>query len=535
MNRQYPSAVDYTLALQHPAAAFADRSLQTAVFTRGLLGPEGIAGSSAVVFRARIGDEDYAVRCYTRQDASTPERYAALDAYAAEAKLGAYVGEVAWFDDEVLVKGGRWPVLMMGWITGQPLHEYVGYLVDEGNLAALRTLAERWLTLVGDLQQASFAHGDLQHGNILVDTSGKLRLVDFDSVWIPSLRGQPAPTETGHPSYQPPAASAATRWGPYMDTFPGLVIYLALRALARAPELWDTFSNGDNLLFERRDFLTPGATEIWADLAGLADAEIDRLAARLRQFCAPGWIASAALQTAIETRDPAPRPAPALISVPAGLRKTAEPKWWEKTGANPVRPPAAPAGGFRPVPTYTPAAPPPPAVPVPPSMPVPPTGPAPPTAARPAGAPLPPPTRPVGVPPAPPTRPVGVPPAPPTRLVSPSVYRPERMTEQVLPPPPSTPYQSRVLPGPSFYGPVEATRPGTWWAQPSMPSVRRKPATSPMFLPRGAVNMASDTVVVPDELRLPRWRQRIRDFFLPRHRGAPKSRSGLSPPLSAIF
>ena len=54
------------------------------------------------------------------------------------------------------------------------------------------------------MQRAEFAHGDLQHGNVLVDQEGQLRLVDFDSVWIPQLQGQPAPTESGHPNYQPP-------------------------------------------------------------------------------------------------------------------------------------------------------------------------------------------------------------------------------------------------------------------------------------------------------------------------------------------
>lgn len=319
LNVRYPSAVDYTLALQHPDAAFSDPELRGAVFAKGFMGPEGIAGSSAVVFRAAIGGTDYALRCYTREDASTPDRYAALDTYVSVSRLSKYVGAVTWYDREVLVKGARWPVLTMEWIAGQHLNEYVGYLADDGNTAALRTLADRWLALVGDLQQAQFAHGDLQHGNVLVDSDGQLRLVDFDSVWIPPLRGRPAPTETGHASYQPPDATAAGRWGPYMDTFPGLVIYLALTALAKSPELWGKLNNGDNLLFERQDFAPPHDTEIWTLLAELADPEIDRLAARLKQYCAPGWVASTTLQGTVKQN------------------------WWERPGTAPV-PAARPAG-----------------------------------------------------------------------------------------------------------------------------------------------------------------------------------------------
>ena len=89
----------------------------------------------------------------------------------------------------MLVKGARWPVLKMEWIAGPQLNEHVGYLADQGNAAALGTLAERWLALVGELQRVGFAHGDLCHGSILMDHQAQLRLVDLDCVWIPELRG----------------------------------------------------------------------------------------------------------------------------------------------------------------------------------------------------------------------------------------------------------------------------------------------------------------------------------------------------------
>ena len=57
-----------------------------------------------------------------------------------------------------------------------------------------------------------------------------LRLVDFDGSWISGFQGDPPPRETGHPNYQP----AGRKWGRWMDTFPGLVIYTALLD-ARAP------------------------------------------------------------------------------------------------------------------------------------------------------------------------------------------------------------------------------------------------------------------------------------------------------------
>ena len=319
----YPSAVDYSLALQHPDTAFADADLQSAEFTQGLLGPYGIAGSSAVVFHGVVGGEDCALRCYTREDASTPERYALLSAFVADNGLGSYVASVTWYQDEVQVKGARWPVLKMAWIEGQQLNEYVGFLADGGNRAALRTLAERWLELVTSLQAARFAHGDLQHGNILVDQQQQLRLVDFDCVWIPQLEGQEPPTESGHTSYQSQSGAGPSRWGPRMDTFSGLVIYLALTALATDPGLWSEFNNGDNLLFERDDFGPPCDTSLWTRLAGLGDPEIDRIAARLKDCCAPDWTPSKTLrETLAKTWWEHGTPAPAATSATAAVSVT---------------------------------------------------------------------------------------------------------------------------------------------------------------------------------------------------------------------
>ena len=40
------------------------------------------------------------------------------------------------------------------------------------NTDALGKLASRWLKLVDELQRARFAHGDLQHGNVIIDQQG---------------------------------------------------------------------------------------------------------------------------------------------------------------------------------------------------------------------------------------------------------------------------------------------------------------------------------------------------------------------------
>jgi len=52
----------------------------------------------------------------------------------------------------------------------------------------LQQLAERFRTMVSRLKEAGIAHGDLQHGNILV-IDDDYKLVDYDGIYVPSLNG----------------------------------------------------------------------------------------------------------------------------------------------------------------------------------------------------------------------------------------------------------------------------------------------------------------------------------------------------------
>ena len=226
----FPAAGDYYKAVQAPGRCFTVPKLQAAEFVWDSLGPTLARGSSAVVFQASVQGRPQALRCYIREDASSRDRYSALDAYLAGHDLSPYVSGTTWLDGAITVNRVTWPVLTMDWIDGRTLNEYVDFLVAGSNTAALTTLAGRWRELVALLQRSEFAHGDLQHGNVMVDQDGQLRLVDFDGVWIPQLAGQSPPTEFGHPNYQHPLQHVWDRW---LDTFSALVIYLSLVALGQ--------------------------------------------------------------------------------------------------------------------------------------------------------------------------------------------------------------------------------------------------------------------------------------------------------------
>ncbi len=325
----YPAAGDYYKAVQAPTRVFTVPKLQTAEFVWDSLGPTLARGSSAVVFQASVDGRLHALRCYIRNDASSRDRYSALDAYLAGHDLSPYVSGTTWLDEAIRVNRATWPVLTMDWIDGRTLNEYVDFLVSSSNAAALTTLAARWRELVALLQNSEFTHGDLQHGNIMVDQTGRLRLVDFDGVWIPQLAGQSPPTEFGHPNYQHPLQHVWDRW---LDTFSALVIYLSLVALGKDPALWLALYNSKNLLFAKNDFFPPFKTEAWKQLAAMGDPQVDELVRRLQECCDPDWVSTKSLEMTLDQQ--------AVTSARQPI--PVEQRWWER---KPVAAPDSAVGG----------------------------------------------------------------------------------------------------------------------------------------------------------------------------------------------
>lgn len=338
---RYPSPEDYLKAVQRHESFTTDELRRCELVPHPLYGiPMPAAGTSAVVFKAVVDGEPQALRFFTREDRWSADRYDALQEHFAARGLVDVVAMPRWVHDGITVNGSTWPVVRMQWVDGHPLNKYVDDLVSRGDGPGLGALADAWLELVGRLQRAEFAHGDLQHGNVLVDDRGAMRLVDFDCSWIARFAGWPAPSETGHRNYQPETRP----WGRWMDTFSGLVIYTSLLALAKNPTPWHVLNTGENLLFRREDFRPPFTTGAWVHLSSIGDQRLDQLAVRIIQCCVPNWVATGALadlvtpptlqwwertQPAATPALPAPAPPPPRPTAPAPRQPGAN--WWQES------------------------------------------------------------------------------------------------------------------------------------------------------------------------------------------------------------
>lgn len=300
----WPLPNDYQTAVQNPRHCFVDAALQAGTPVLNPLGiPKVSSGNFAVVFELEGGGHCYAVKCFTREVAGLQARYAAITAHLAAHPLPC-LAPFRYLADGIRIHGAPYPLLTMEWLEGELLHLAVERQVDDG--AALRALARAWRDVVRALGQAGIAHGDLQHRNILV-CRGRLRLVDYDGMYVPALGRQP-PEERGHEHFQHPRRGKDD-YGPGLDAFPALVIYLSLLAVAAEPALWRAFHTGENLLLSRDDYLAPGNSAVWRRLAASADPEVRRLSDILAGWCAKAPSALPSLETALASGQPRMDPA----------------------------------------------------------------------------------------------------------------------------------------------------------------------------------------------------------------------------------
>jgi hypothetical protein len=331
--RAWPDLTEYHEAVQHPPRAFADPGLKVVTLELDRFGmPKPATGANAVVYKANepggllTFKKTWAIRCFLRPISDHADRYEAISKQLRKVRLP-YGVSFEFLKQGIQIRSNWFPIVKMQWAKGDLLHSHIEkHLGDPAALAALRA---KWAILVRHLEAAQVAHGDLQHGNILV-RGGSIHLVDYDGMWVPALRGRHA-TEIGHRAYQHPERSEQD-YGQEIDRFSALVIYLSLAALESDVTLWERFHTGDNLIFVREDFQQLGRSPIWQQLRRIGSRGIDQLAAALAAMVKQhpmkvgnldsvlqnpaSYPASSKVPTSIPASTPAQRVAPKPLPTP---------------------------------------------------------------------------------------------------------------------------------------------------------------------------------------------------------------------------
>ncbi|MBY0548799.1 MAG: hypothetical protein K2W95_16125 [Candidatus Obscuribacterales bacterium] len=252
--QSWPSPQDYNEAVQNLSTCFSDPDLKSGAPELDALGlPRPASGAFASVYKVQSGTRTFAVRCFLNNVRDSENRYQQISDYVMNDQLP-YTVSFQYQAKGVLIRGDWYPILKMDWVEGQTLDSYI-----ETNLHKpdrLVSLLAQFQLMCTDLESAGIAHGDLQHGNIMVTSTGELRLVDYDGMFVPSMQNWKS-NELGHRNYQHPKRDA-THFGSYLDTFAKWSIFVSLCALVEKPSLYkDCKAGGDCLLLRKDDYLRP--------------------------------------------------------------------------------------------------------------------------------------------------------------------------------------------------------------------------------------------------------------------------------------
>lgn len=291
------------------------------------LGADGQPGADGGSFGAvyRLDDPEdgrsWALKCFLRDEPDRERRYRQI-AMCLRWARGSWHAEVHYVEKGLWVHGRWWPVVLMEWVPGSRLTDWIELLLEQRPREAsdeLRRLAHRFASAVYQMHRSGISHGDLQNGNVLVSSETAVRFVDYDAMTVPGW-SRPPRREDGHPDFRMPREgergpngatetlhtaaaigtsgtvfTTSTSTGvPIMepdalvaihrDRFPAQVIHAALVMLSHDASLWaDLHQPGaDHLLLSRKDFRDAARSHNWHVLLHHRIREVRDTAAELR-------------------------------------------------------------------------------------------------------------------------------------------------------------------------------------------------------------------------------------------------------------
>ena len=228
-------------------------------------------GNFAVVFKMedKTNGRLYAVKCFIKDQEGRAERYAKITEELQNVS-SPYLINVQYLERELSVKTEnrveKFPVLVMDWIDGKTLDEYI--LEHIHNKYAMQMLFYRFCKMGAWLLTQSFAHGDLKPGNIIVQKDGAMVLVDYDGMYVQTMKGEEA-TEIGGTDFRHPLRTEKN-FNEHIDDFAIASIALSLKTIALDPVLYKTYSAADRLLFSASDYRDIGQSAAMKAIMPLA-------------------------------------------------------------------------------------------------------------------------------------------------------------------------------------------------------------------------------------------------------------------------
>lgn len=266
---QYPLISEYVKAIQDAAD-----NLDKLAYLTPVLDDHGepyrSSGAFAVVFKMqdKSTGKYYALKCFTEEQEGRADAYRQI-ADELDMVDSPYITSVKYMEKELFVDSqceeDEFPVLLMDWVEGETMEAYIA--ANYHNQSAMSMLCYRFGKMAAWLRTQSFAHGDIKPDNIIIRPDGSLTLVDYDGMFVPSMKGSQSPT-IGTRDFCHPLRTMDD-FDETIDDFSLASIALSLKAISMKSTLLDIYGASDRLLFSENDYCNPSNSKVISALQEL--------------------------------------------------------------------------------------------------------------------------------------------------------------------------------------------------------------------------------------------------------------------------
>jgi serine/threonine protein kinase len=249
------------------------KSLEIILNQRGLAKSRN--GSFGTIFQVRdtLRNKLFWIKCFTKDIKDRREHYVKIGNYLSKQwKQNFMEFEYIenWIEvfDDAWVKW-KWPVLMMERVEWKSLSEHLENIIKDNAKdkasSKVSNLINKFLELFKILKDLWITHGDLQHGNIIIDKTENIVLIDYDGMYVPW--SSTVAVEWWLPDYQHPERRNVSYIWPDTDEFSKIVIRYWLSLVEIDPMYWSSNYWFESwLLFNANDFAAPDTSKIFVDI-----------------------------------------------------------------------------------------------------------------------------------------------------------------------------------------------------------------------------------------------------------------------------
>ncbi|MFL6275479.1 MAG: LuxR C-terminal-related transcriptional regulator [Blastocatellia bacterium] len=285
-SKLWPLRDDYQKAVLDPKRNLKDPRLHGMQVEMKKMGafevPFSRNGNFGAVYKFSNHRQAYALKVFADSQPEREQRYSMIARHFGSSPPASSLVSFSYDPNGIRIRSAWYPTLVMDWAEGDTLRIYLRNVFEQGGQASNGRLCLAWAQVMRELTERRMAHGDLQHGNILVMPDGSMKLVDYDGMFVPVMRqaGMTA-IEFGMAAYQHPK-----RYRGYfderLDDFGALVILLTLAGVNSAR--WQRCHKDDSyLLLKEADLLKPDQSALVSELINSPDAPVKKLAVMLKR------------------------------------------------------------------------------------------------------------------------------------------------------------------------------------------------------------------------------------------------------------